>query len=358
MSEAIMMKKVATVSRDQLRESFLGRSDWADWHVEALQADASFRRYFRLTNGNSSVLLMDAPPATEDLAAYVRIAGYLAESGLRAPRILTQDLAQGFAVIEDFGHNTYTVLLDKGVPAEPLYTLAVDSLIELHRSYGQANIEVPRYDAGFYDDEAALFADWYMPARIGRKLTPSERDEFLARFASLINHVSTKEECLVLRDYHVDNLMLVDGAEGINACGQLDFQDALIGSRAYDLVSLLEDARREVCPHMTERLLDHYLAAMPSTDRASFLRDYRVLSAHRHAKVIGIFVRLCVRDSKAHYLNYLPHVQRLFERSLQFPHLAPIADWIEAHHPDAITKPLIFEPQKLRALLVEGSKND
>ncbi|RMA77615.1 aminoglycoside phosphotransferase family protein [Umboniibacter marinipuniceus] len=352
MSEAIMMEKPATLSRDDLRQDFLDQSPWSTWNVEALKADASFRCYFRLTSGNSSVLLMDAPPATEDLDAYIRIASYLSECGLRAPRVLAQDLNHGFAVIEDFGFNTYTVLLDKGVPAEPLYTLAVDSLIQLHKAYGKTNIDVPRYDAGFYDDEAALFVDWYMPARLGRKLSTSERDDFLARFASLINSVNTKDECLVLRDYHVDNLMLVDGAEGVNACGQLDFQDALIGSRSYDLVSLLEDARRDVCPEMTERLLEHYLAEMPSTDRASFLRDYRVLSAHRHAKVIGIFVRLCVRDNKAHYLSYLPHVQQLFERSLQSPHLAPIAQWITAHHPDAITKPLVFDAQALRELLV------
>ena len=352
MSEAIIMEKPVTLSRDDLRQDFLDQSAWSTWHVEALKADASFRCYFRLTHGSSSVLLMDAPPATEDLAAYIRIANYLADCGLRAPRVLEQDLINGFAVIEDFGFNTYTVLLDKDSPAEPLYKLAVDSLIQLHKAYGQSAIDVPRYDAGFYDDEAALFVDWYMPARLGRKLTASERDDFLARFASLIDSVSTQEECLVLRDYHVDNLMLVDGAEGINACGQLDFQDALIGSRAYDLVSLLEDARRDVCPEMTERLLDHYLAEMPSTDRATFLRDYRVLSAHRHAKVIGIFVRLCVRDSKGHYLNYLPHVQQLFERSLQSEYLAPIAEWIAMHHPDAVTKPLVFDAQALRELLV------
>jgi hypothetical protein len=339
-------------SRDQQRNAFIDHSPWASWSVEALQADASFRRYFRLTGENETVLLMDAPPATEDLAAFICIAEYLRAKGLRSPRILQKDLDHGFAIIEDFGHSTYTKLLDKGHAAEPLYTLAIDSLIALHQGYAAAEIDLPHYHDGFYDDEAALFVDWYMPARLGRRLSEEARREFLDIFSSLVHGVDQKHECVVLRDYHVDNLMLVDGSEGINSCGQLDFQDALIGSRAYDIVSLLEDARRDVCPEMTTRLIARFLDCQPEIDAEQFKRDYEVLGAHRHAKVIGIFVRLCVRDNKAHYLNYLPHVQGLFARSLEHESLAPLRAWMEEHHPGRVDEPLVFDADKLKELLL------
>ena len=333
-------------SRDQQRSEFIDQSPWA------IQADASFRRYFRLTSENDTVLLMDAPPATEDLAAFICIAEYLRAKGLRSPRILQKDLVHGFAIIEDFGHSTYTKLLDKGHAAEPLYTLAIDSLIALHQGYTAGEINLPHYHDGFYDDEAALFVDWYMPARLGRKLSDEARREFLDIFSSLVRGVDQQHECVVLRDYHVDNLMLVDGAEGINSCGQLDFQDALIGSRAYDIVSLLEDARRDVCPEMTTRLIARFLERQPEIDAAQFTQDYEVLGAHRHAKVIGIFVRLCVRDDKAHYLNYLPHVQKLFARSLTHASLAPLKEWMDKHHPNDVDSALVFDAAELKKLLL------
>ena len=337
--------------RAVLRQAFLANTAWADWDVEALSADASFRRYFRLTQNGQSALLMDSPPDTEDIDSYVKIDRYLLSVGLRAPQIHELDEENGFAIIEDFGAQTYTQLLDAGEQAEPLYTLAVDALARLHQALDVNTIDIPRYDSGFYKDEADLFIDWYWPARTGGKISANLRREYQELWQDLLAKVSTEKECMVLRDYHVDNLMVIEGETGLDSCGLLDFQDALIGSRAYDLVSLFEDARRDVDQEMAGRLLEEFTKDFTPAENAAFHYDYAVLGAHRHIKVVGIFVRLCVRDSKAHYLNYLPRVQRLLAESLALPELKPLADWIERNHPGDVTDTLDFNADLLRNML-------
>ncbi len=336
------------LSRKQLRKAFLDSSPYAAWSLEALDADASFRTYCRLSQGEQRVLLMDSPPDKEDIVPYLAVDNYLLSIGLRAPRILHLDADNGFAIIEDFGLQTYTHLLNQKCDAKVLYTLAVDTLSHLHEHLSPSDVELPRYDDGFYEDEAALFIDWYWAARTGSVASPELRQEFLQIWADLLAKVSTDKECMVLRDYHVDNLILVDDAPGKNtyelsSCGLLDFQDALIGSRAYDLVSLLEDARREVDAQMSAELIEHFTRDLSTNEKTQFLYDYRVLGAHRHAKVIGIFVRLCVRDKKPHYLDYLPHVQSLFAKALTHPAMKPLADWLVLHHPGAVDEALSFD---------------
>lgn len=340
-----------TCSRADLRQQFLSTTQWEHWSIQPLTADASFRRYFRLSQGADSILLMDSPPDTEDMGSYLKVGGYLLETGLRAPRVLAVDEAHGFAVIEDFGTQTYTNLLDKGVAAEPLYRLATDVLSVLHRNLSVEQLDIPRYDDGYYEEEAALYVDWYWQARAGEKISADLRAEFLEIWSQLLAKISCKNECMVMRDYHVDNLMLLDGESGIDSCGLLDFQDALIGSRAYDLVSLFEDARRDVDAEMTKHLLGGYLQEFSASEREAFQYDYQVLGAHRHTKVVGIFVRLCVRDGKAHYLNYLPRVQRLLGASLLHPELKPLTDWLTKNHPGSVEAPLQFNPDTLHAKL-------
>jgi len=338
-------------TRTEIREDFIADSIWKNWTCEALSADASFRRYFRLTNENQSVLLMDAPPESEDLASYIKIDQYLLSMGLRAPKIYKSDLNDGFAIIEDFGLQTYTQLLDSGEEAEPLYKLAVDVLAKLHKNDTQISFDIPRYDDGYYQEEAELLIDWYWPARTGKKISTALRDEYLQLWQQLLAQVSTKNECLILRDYHVDNLMITGSDINLSSCGLLDFQDALIGPKAYDFVSLFEDARRDVDADMAKRLMNGYLANIDEAEHKSFTYDYHVLGAHRHVKVVGIFVRLCIRDNKAHYLSYLPRVQNLLEHALQAPEMAPLQAWFKRHHPQDITEPLLFDTEKMRALL-------
>lgn len=334
--------------RSALRTAFLAKTSYYDWQLEALTADASFRRYFRLSHNGQSVLLMDSPPDSEDMDSYIKVAQYLISVGLRAPNIHALDSDNGFAIIEDFGNQTYTQLLDAGAQAEPLYRLAINALAWLHNHLDVSQIDIPRYEQGYYQDEAALFIDWYWPARTGDQISDSLRLEYMEVWQQLLAGVSTDNECMILRDYHVDNLMVIDGESGLNSCGLLDFQDALIGSRAYDMVSLFEDARRDVDQAMAQQLVADYLNDFSPQQTADFYYDYNVLGAHRHIKVVGIFVRLCVRDGKSHYLDYLPRVQRLLEQSLLKPELKPLADWLDRNHPGLVSAPLPFDADMIK----------
>ncbi|MCY1396287.1 N-acetylmuramate/N-acetylglucosamine kinase [compost metagenome] len=328
MSQALK-EPVQQDARDAERQAFVARHSRSAAQLQALPADASARHYFRLEG--AGMLLMDSPPAGEPLAPYLRVSKLLRHLGLSAPTVLSADEAAGLALIEDFGHGTYTRLLAAGHAEAPLYELAVDCLAELHRAPAEYGALLPAYDAARLAEEFALFVDWYVPLLLGEAPSPELRKGYLTLFANLCESVARRREAVVLRDYHVDNLMLLDGRDGVAACGLLDFQDALHGAAAYDLMSLLEDARRDVPQELQDALLQRYLAHRPELDADAFMADYAVLAAQRHAKVLGIFVRLARRDGKLGYLDHLPRVQRLFREALERPALHPLRDFLDRH---------------------------
>lgn len=325
------MSLTLETTRAAAREAFLASCGRAGQLLQALPADASARRYFRLDG--QGVLLMDSPPGAEPLAPYLHVAQLLRGCDLSAPKVLAADVELGLALVEDFGQATYTRLLEAGHGEAPLYRLAVDALLRLHRSGPQAAEGVPAYDAQRLADEAALFIDWYAPLLVGARAAAQVRQQYLDAFGEACREVAMRREVLVLRDYHVDNLMLLEGRQGVAACGLLDFQDALCGSPAYDLMSLLEDARRDVPEALRVAQLTHYLSQRPELDGRRFMADYQVLAAQRHAKVLGIFVRLARRDGKTGYLDHLPRVLGLFRRALENQRLHPLRDLLDAELP-------------------------
>ena len=314
--------------------AFLARAGWGDAEPVPLPGDASFRRYVRLARGGESALLMDAAPPQEDVRPYCAVARLLNSLGLSAPRILAEDFAHGLLVIEDFGDDTFTRLLAAGADEADLYALATDCLVALNRRFvrGLAG-ELQPYDDARLLTEAALLVDWYLPAIAGHPTEPSLRTEYLDLWRRLLPLARDVPETLVLRDFHVDNLMRLQGGEGVARCGLLDFQDAVLGPMSYDLVSLLEDARRDVPPELADAMRARFLAAFPALDRAAFDRSYAVLGAQRNAKIIGIFTRLCVRDGKPGYLPHIPRVWRLLEHDLADPDLLPMRRFLARHIP-------------------------
>ncbi len=339
------------MSLRERHRDFLNRSGWGAATVASLPSDASFRQYHRLTGGEQPALLMDAPPDKENIHAYVTIARHLKSLGLSAPEILALDEAEGLAVIEDFGEDTYTRLLDGGTDPEPLYELAVDVLIALHGHERAARVEAPPYDHAALMAEALLLPDWYLPAMTGKPTPETVRADYMSAWQSVFDATPPGPETLVLRDYHVDNLMLLEDRSGAARAGLLDFQDALIGHPAYDLVSLLEDARRDVSDDLTEAMQARYRAGLPDLADDSLGPWYAILGVQRHAKVAGIFVRLCVRDGKDVYLPHIPRVMRLLERGLSNPALTPVKAWFDEHLPD-VTAPLpAFDPVEIRSLI-------
>ncbi|MBL8834548.1 MAG: phosphotransferase [Rhodospirillales bacterium] len=314
---------------------FLDSHGWAGVDPVPLAGDASFRHYFRLTDGKRRAVLMDAPPPREDVRPFAAVAAHLAALGLSAPRVIAKDTHGGFLLLEDLGDETYTRALAAGADEASLYALATDTLIALHRHPAQRKVDVPAYDDAVLDREASLLVDWFLPAWRGAATPDGIVRDYLAAWRRVYPHARVGSPVLVLRDYHVDNLVRLPGRGGIAACGLLDFQDALIGSRAYDLASLVEDARRDVDPAVARSCVERYLAAFPDVPPDAFRTAMTVLAAQRNAKIVGIFVRLARRDGKPQYLKHIPRVWRLLAGNLAHPALAELRDWFDEHVPAA-----------------------
>lgn len=322
--------------RDQLRDAFISASGWNGCALQPLSGDASFRRYFRLTDQRGqTALLMDSPPDREDQASYLQVAEGLLALHLSAPKIYETDDENGFAIIEDFGDLTYSRLIAQGEDAGHLYRLAVDVLIELQQRAVVQDFQRPPYNTDRLLQEALLLPDWYLPALSGRPTSNQAREAYRHAWQAVFDDMPAYTPTLVLRDYHVDNLMIIEDREGLQRCGLLDFQDALTGHPAYDLASLLEDARRDVDATLAAEMLDRYRQSSLATD-PGFDTWYEVLAAQRHAKVAGIFVRLCVRDGKPVYLPHIPRVMKLLESHLDHPALSPVKAWFEKNLPNIL----------------------
>lgn len=312
------------VTLPQGLEPFLASAGWSGAVIEPLPGDASFRRYFRLRRGDRTAMLMDAPPPNEDPAPFLRAAKWLDANGMRAPVILAEDAARGLVLLEDFGEVRMRDYLDEW-PADEreVYRGAVAALADLHRLPPGPFLD---YSLAEYQREARLFVEWFCPARgldVDGAGWTAAWEEALAPLLP-----RQRPGVTVLRDYHAENIMLLGS---LAKQGLLDFQDALVGHPAYDLVSLLQDARRDVSPELEAEMFDHYRALTGAGD--DFLADYARLGAQRNAKIVGIFVRLCQRDGKPRYLSLIPRVWALMERDLAHPALAPVARWFDANIP-------------------------
>jgi len=328
------------MNREAQIQAFLARTDWADAKRSALGQDASFRRYWRLEQHGDTAMLMDAPPPEKPVSLFARIARFLRDHNLYAPEIYALDKASGLMLIEDFGEQTFTRLLANDPTEETaLYELATDTLCRLHRVPAPLELTLGTYDLNSLISEAALFTAWFYPAISGQALSDAQSMAFKRAWQRSIAPLADHRQVLVLRDYHVDNLMRVTLPGGTTQCGLLDFQDALIGSPAYDLMSLLEDARRDISAGLKQHCLDRYFMQMANFDphfpSADILTPWlNVLAAQRHAKVLGIFVRLCQRDHKPLYLRHLPRVLALYRHAIERePCLAPIAQWMAENLP-------------------------
>lgn len=322
--------------RKTAREQFLLNNGWGDAAIDALPADMSFRRYFRLQDKNRRALLMDSPPDKENIRPYVRVDRHLIKMGLSAPQIEALDEETGFAIIEDFGNNTYNRLIASGASEWPLYELAIDSLAALHKHPDVTAVDVPTYDTEKLIHEVVELADWYYPARFGTAIGADARLRYVQAWETVFAHLPSAPDTLVLRDFHVDNLMILNGRAGVAKCGILDFQDAVLGHPAYDLVSLLEDARRDIPDELALAMRNRYNEQMSAMWGDGFDVWYAVLGVQRHAKVAGRFVRFLLRDGNPMYLKHIPRVMRLLTRSLGEPALEPVSAWFQEYLPDPL----------------------
>jgi hypothetical protein len=303
---------------------FLAAAGWAGAEILPLAGDASFRRYFRVVRGDQSAVLMDAPPPHEDPRPFIAMAEWLSGKGLSAPEILARDLERGLLLLGDFGNARLRETLDTDPRRErELYELATDVLVHLH---GHPSMErLPPHGLDQWLEELKLFTDWYCPA-VGADV---DVEGYQRAWREVLEPVAIDGlgPVTVLRDYHAENIMLVEGREGVAHFGLLDFQDALAGHPAYDLASVLEDARRDVSPALERAMIDRYVSAMDHGE--AFERAYWALAAQRNTRILGVFTRLWKRDDKPGYRRFQPRMWGLLERDLAQPHLAPVRAWFD-----------------------------
>lgn len=312
-------------------DEFLSDAGWGGADIAPLPGDASFRRYFRITHGDRRAMLMDAPPPHEDPRPFLHVGKWLDQQGLRAPKIFAEQAECGLVLMEDFGNDRMRDWLDENPDAEvQAYTHAIDALVNLHNC--PAGPFDP-YSLETYLKEVSLFPDWFCPAA-GIEV---DAMDFITAWREALGPVLLRQQpgVTVLRDYHAENIMLLDASGGYSgAQGLIDFQDALVGHPAYDLVSLLQDARRDVSVNLEAAMLDHYRSRI-ATD-ADFTADYARLGAQRNAKIVGIFARLWKRDGKPRYLDMIPRVWEAMERDLAHPALEPVARWFDVNIPSSV----------------------
>ena len=306
--------------------AFLASCGWEDAEILPLAGDASFRRYFRVRRDGQTAVLMDAPPPHEDPRPFVAVAEWLSSVGLSAPQILARDLDKGLLLLADFGDWRLREFLDEDPSRErELYELATDVLVHLHHHAPMPGL--PPHGLDQWLEELRLFTDWYCPV-VGLEV---DGDGYQAAWRTVLEPVAKDGlgPVTVLRDYHAENVMLVKGREGVSHFGLLDFQDALSGHPAYDLASVLEDARRDVPEEIERVMLDRYMAASGSGQ--AFERAYWTLAAQRNTRILGVFTRLWKRDNKPGYRRFQPRMWGLLERDISRPGLEPVRDWFDAN---------------------------
>ncbi len=324
--------------REAVITAFLQRHGWDRAKRWRLAGDASFRKYDRIEDRRGRIVLMDAPPPQEDIRPFVRIARHLFKQGFSVPEVLAEDAEAGLLLLEDLGDGTYTRLLAQGQEERALYTLATDALIALHRLPERQAVPagVKPYDTPRLLEEVGRLQEWYLPLIDAPALSSSAMDDYNSIWQALLPLAWKAPTSLVLFDYHVDNLLLLPERTGIKACGLLDFQDAVAGPVTYDLMSLLEDARRDVDPSVIADMKQRYLKAFPSLTPDDFEISWAVMAAQRHVRVIGTFARLKLRDGKPHYLEHMPRLWRYMDQCLAHPALNDLRAWFDAHVPQSL----------------------
>lgn len=302
--------------------------------IAFLAGDASLRRYYRIPHPlhpDRHVVIMDAP-APEDTQPFCDVARVLQNYDLSSPKIFAQDREVGFLILEDFGDTTYTQILTPH-NTQDLYVLAVDTLHHIQDHIVEKPECIPDYTLDTLLKEVRLLCDWYIPHLCAIPLTPTAHAAYEALWRDILTPCLSGPKTLVLRDFHVDNLVYLANRSGIQRCGLLDFQDACWGPVVYDYISLIEDARRDVDPALVAHLDTRFYGRYPPSQQAYLKEHATILSAGRHAKILGIFARLAIRDHKPHYLTHIPRVIGLLQRNLAHPKLQKIAQWLQDYCP-------------------------
>lgn len=307
--------------RALLRHQFLSRQGLDKVSAIPMPTDASKRCYFRLPNK----LLMDAPPPHESTLSFQIMAETLKDAGLNVPCIYASDHVNGFLLVEDLGRLTFREAFQRRLSEDMLYEEAIKSLVHLHQNTTENKSNLPSYSPELFLKEADLFLEWY-----DLSSSPQAKEDFKGLWTEAYQRQPPLPHSIVMRDVMFDNLIWVPSQEGFRRCGFIDFQDGVWGPITYDLVSLLEDARRDITPHFGREMIEIYFKSFPDLNQQDFWASYNLWGAQRCTKILGIFSRLAKRDNKPHYLPHLSRVRAILERDLSHPSLRDLQKWFQA----------------------------
>ena len=294
-----------------------------------LLGDAGLRNYYRAKSGDKSYIVMDYPDHPFLLQRFIDISKHINLIGLSSPQIIAKDIKNGFLLLEDFGSvsmKDYLLNCTSSKERDEAYYLAIDLLLWIQSQ------SVPTYlknfDTALLLAELKIFIEWYVPYAYQQRIGKKQLEEFEAIWQDILSLQSPMPQCLVLKDYHVENIMHLGDRAGLMKLGLLDFQDALIGSPVYDLVSILEDARIDVSQENAIKYIE-YFCRKNDMDMEQVMLEYHILGAQRNSRILGVFARKAMRDSDTNYLKYIPRVLKYLNNDLSHSALAPLKSWFD-----------------------------
>lgn len=349
-------------ARRPLREAFVNQQGWGDAEIAPLGEDCAFRRYYKLTRANGeTALVIDSIREMEETVApshklsdFVLLADRLAEEGIRVPQVFAHDLEAGYALIEDLGVKSFNAALKAGEDEVTLYRNAVITLKAMHESEKLNALELKSYYDTHVHGNRVDITHWYYTAATGQKADQAMISDFYKAWEEIESTLPACPQGFTHCDYHVDNLMLVSDGKGEEEIAVLDFQGAVKGPAPYDLANILEDARRSLPETLKQELKDLYTQGLSDEDKKTFFAWYDVLAAQFHCRVIGLFVRLYVRDNKPIHLHHIKRLQNYLKTAIKRPHMKPLADWFDRYSIDLnkeLSSPQNYDLTELRRVL-------
>ena len=321
------------VSRINQINNFLKNNQIETKNLIPIKNDASFRKYFRV----DKKILMDADPHLgEDVGSFININHVLREFKLNVPEIFTIDKENGFLLLEDLGENIFSQILNSE-NEEQLYKQAIEVLVEIYKKdlnkFSNFTF-LEKYSVEKLQDESQLFIEWYLKKYLKINITDTDIKDFKDIINKIFNNLDTKFEKLVLRDYHVDNLILQKSKLGLKQVGILDFQDAVLGSSSYDLISIIEDVRRPISKDLKNILIKYFIDSTGYHPN-QLEKELAFYSVQRNLKILGIFSRLNLRDNKSKYMGYNDNAWKYIESNLNNPTMSDLKVWLKKILPNA-----------------------
>lgn len=324
-----LCENISVEKRLSLHQFLQQKANLADFNIVPIDNDCSTRVYYRVVAGNNSKILMDSSKEAKSFNDFIIIGDWLRSQGLNAPEIFTTDAKKGLMLIEDFGKFNLNLYLNQWPNKEyTVYQKAIDILVKLHDA--SINIKLENQSADVLNmGLMRLFVGNYLPAIIQGSNLEKAIDELFSIFNDLYKVIALTKQVVVLRDYHAENLMVIND---YNDLGIIDFQDAMIGCHAYDLLSLLEDARRDVNSQLSARCIAYYASQVDIGNKDVFDEAYAVLSAQRNLRIIGLFHKLFYQEGRDKYALCIPRVVGYLKNTLKHPRLVKLADWIQTYN--------------------------